>query len=259
MRMRISVLAVLAALLLPALASAQSTPYRVDLIIFLNQATPNGAPDELSAPLNDFALPDNTLELDDPAGLGVAGIRLLPDAQFGLPEPWQRMRNARAFLPIERHSWIQRDLGRNSAPHLHLRNNRQLQVLLQPEAVDDATPERTQQITLEPAANSFVFGPDREPADELVAEEPISLYQLDGTARLYSRRYLHLALDLRWTQMNDGSAARSGELLPESALRSFHLSETRRVRRNQLHYFDHPRFGVLARVTRVEPNNDSNN
>lgn len=256
MAMRISVLAVLAALLMPAHATAQSTPYRVDLIIFLNQATPNGAPDELSAPLKDFALPENTVELDDPAGLGVAGIRLLPDAQFGLPEPWQRMRNARAFLPIERHSWIQRDLGRNSAPHLHLRNNRQLQVLLQPEAVED---EVAPEPVSEPDTNSFVFGPERYAAEELVAEEPISLYQLDGTVRLYSRRYLHLALDLRWTQLDDGGAASSGELLPESVLRSFRLNETRRMRRNQLHYFDHPRFGVLARVTRVKSKDDRDN
>ena len=65
MRMRISVLAVLAALLLPAVAPAQATPYRVDLIIFLNQASPNGAPGELSAPIADFALPQGTLDLDD--------------------------------------------------------------------------------------------------------------------------------------------------------------------------------------------------
>ena len=242
----------LAALVLPATATAQSSPYRVDLIIFLNQATPNGAPGELSAPLGDFALPESTLDLSDPAALGVAGVRLLPDAQFGLPQEWQRMRNARAFLPIERHGWLQRNLSRSSAPALRLRNNRLLKVLPSVEqadpleaATDSAQPQSDQPV-------SFVFGDDLALTETDLAE-PISVYQLDGTVRLYSRRFLHLALDLRWTQLADGGAATGGSLLPESELRSFRLLETRRMRRNQLHYFDHPRFGVLARVTRPDP------
>lgn len=240
----------LAVLTLPVAAVAQSSPYRVDLIVFLNQATPNGAPDELSAPLDDFALPEATVELDDAAALGVAGVRLLPDAQFGLPEAWQRMRNARAFLPIERHAWTQRDLRPASAAHLRLRNNRLLQVLLQPEREELIGSEAMGD---EPEQTSFVFGPARDVEPTVMSfEEPIALYQLDGTVQLYQRRFLHLALDLRWTQMDDGSAARSGGLLPETALRSFRLTETRRMRRGQLHYFDHPRFGVLARVVRAD-------
>lgn len=256
MRMRISVLAVLAALLLPAVAPAQATPYRVDLIIFLNQASPNGAPGELSAPIADFALPQGTLDLDDTAGLGVAGVRLLPDAQFGLPQAWQRMRNARAFLPIERHAWTQRNLGRNTAPHLRLRNNRLLQVLPQLNEMNPAPEPSPQDDPMQSETQRFVFG-DGPTLTAVESAEPISLYQLDGTARLYSRRYLHLTLDLRWTQLAEGGAASSGELLPESALRSFRLNETRRMRRDQLHYFDHPRFGVLARVVRVAQAADS--
>ena len=252
--MRLLIFAILAAIL-PLPANAQSTPYRVDLIIFLNQATPNGAPGELSAPLSDFELPENLLELDDAAALGVAGVRLLPDAQFGLPQAWQRMRNARAFLPIERHAWVQRNLNQNTAPHLRLRNNRLLQVIIEPDPID-VEPD-----LIEPAApetsQRFVFGDGAgTPYDDIENTEPLTLYQLDGTARLYSRRYLHLELDLRWTQSANGDAARSGELLPESTLRSFRLNETRRMRRDQLHYFDHPRFGVLARVSRVEPEAD---
>jgi hypothetical protein len=36
-----------------------------------------------------------------------------------------------------------------------------------------------------------------------------------------------------------GTAARS----------AYRLSERRRIRSGELHYFDHPRFGVIARVT----------
>jgi hypothetical protein len=37
------------------------------------------------------------------------------------------------------------------------------------------------------------------------------------------------------------------------------LSATRNVRRDELHYFDHPAFGVLVRVTRLPVPDDAGN
>jgi hypothetical protein len=58
-------------------------------------------------------------------------------------------------------------------------------------------------------------------------------YELDGSLTLIRERYLHLAIDLELTS-------------PGSVYR---LDETRRMRSGELHYFDNPRFGVIARVT----------
>ena len=248
---------------------AQADRYRVDMIVFLNQATPNGAPGERSAPLRDFAIDAAAASLSDAAALGVNGVRRLADSEFGLDQAWQRMRTARAFLPIQRLSWVQAAPSPANAPLLRLHDERLLDVLPsrprstqrlvegeQPDpstaapGTDTSASPGYRQATDETGRSSFIFGDAPDPVE---LGEPISLYQLDGTVQLYSRRYLHLALDLRWTQLIDGGTAPAGELLPETTLRSFRLQESRRMRRGQLHYFDHPRFGVLVEVNRLEP------
>jgi hypothetical protein len=60
-----------------------------------------------------------------------------------------------------------------------------------------------------------------------------SNYELNGSITLIRERYLHLAVDLALTS-------------PGSVYR---LDETRRMRSGELHYFDNPRLGVIARVT----------
>jgi len=57
--------------------------------------------------------------------------------------------------------------------------------------------------------------------------------QLDGSITLIRERYLHLAVDL-------GLGSQGAR---------YRLDETRRIRSGELHYFDSPRLGVIARVT----------
>ncbi len=59
-------------------------------------------------------------------------------------------------------------------------------------------------------------------------------YTVSGTARLVLEQRLRLDVDLEMTG-DDGP---------------FYLSDGRPLRRGDLHYFDHPRFGVIAVVTR---------
>jgi hypothetical protein len=61
---------------------------------------------------------------------------------------------------------------------------------------------------------------------------------LEGSLALASGRFLHLALDLS---------------LPAPGGASYRLEQWRRVRSGETHYFDHPRLGVIAHVTRLEP------
>ena len=58
-----------------------------------------------------------------------------------------------------------------------------------------------------------------------------------GLASLREDRFVHLTLDLRLPDGED-----SGEV--------FRLSERRRLLLGELHYFDHPRFGAVARLFR---------
>lgn len=60
---------------------------------------------------------------------------------------------------------------------------------------------------------------------------------LDGTVSLSVSQFPHLAVDLVFLDKDTG--------LPVQ------LRETRRMRSGELHYLDHPRFGVLAQVVAV--------
>jgi hypothetical protein len=58
--------------------------------------------------------------------------------------------------------------------------------------------------------------------------------ELDGTVTLVRERFLHLDVDLVLQS-------------------SYSLDEKRRMRSGELHYFDHPMFGVIAEVNPYEP------
>ena len=87
---------------------------------------------------------------------------------------------------------------------------------------------------------------------------------LDGFARFYVSRFLHLELELVFsdgttTTVPDPSfkatAAEPGLEAPAAPLVTrpllFVIKEQRRIKTLENYYFDHPRFGVIARVTPV--------
>ena len=66
----------------------------------------------------------------------------------------------------------------------------------------------------------------------------------------------------RWVFCPDGTAAAAttpeplGNELREFALATrYRLTTERQTRSGELHYFDHPAFGVLVKVTPVQPTN----
>jgi hypothetical protein len=73
---------------------------------------------------------------------------------------------------------------------------------------------------------------------------------VEGTITLIRERYLHLDMDLLlMTTRNNGAVVYSDS---PNSVPAFRLSEKRRIRSSELHYFDHPRFGAIARVTPYE-------
>ena len=65
--------------------------------------------------------------------------------------------------------------------------------------------------------------------------------EVRGTVRLYLSRFLHLETHLLYSSPD----ALGGT--------PFELIESRRMRSGELHYFDHPVFGMLVRVTPYQP------
>jgi hypothetical protein len=74
-----------------------------------------------------------------------------------------------------------------------------------------------------------------------------------GTVRVHLSRFLHITLDLTYqAQAAVAASAGAADGLEEIALApQYRLTTTRSARSNELHYFDHPAFGVLVRVTPV--------
>jgi len=74
---------------------------------------------------------------------------------------------------------------------------------------------------------------------------------LDGTLTLYLSRFLHLVVDLELDAPDDPYVDAARFDSPVGPVR-FRINENRILRSGELRYFDHPKFGVLAKVTRVE-------
>ena len=121
--------------------------------------------------------------------------------------------------------------------------------------------------------------------DEEVEARPLSSFVtppkgLEGDFKLYLSRYLHLAVKLQLDEafrdgLKDGETLEDedpedeaeeflirssfddgfydfGDEAPVSYPVHYRIDEDRIFRNGELRYFDHPKFGVLARITRVE-------
>ena len=70
---------------------------------------------------------------------------------------------------------------------------------------------------------------------------------IEGIIKLIRERYLHLDVNLHLMSAADGTEVMFSD--SPNSKPAFELIETRRINSNVLHYFDHPRFGLIARVT----------
>ena len=96
--------------------------------------------------------------------------------------------------------------------------------------------------------------------------------ELDGSFTLYLSRYLHLVVDLSLEHSSyaggsiviydsvagfgDSRSSASNDAMEPAPVR-YRITEDRIFKSGDLRYFDHPKFGVLAKITRVvEPELD---
>lgn len=83
---------------------------------------------------------------------------------------------------------------------------------------------------------------------------------LSGSFTLYLARYLHLVVDLEMdgspeeigVQFDDEPAYSLTDISPPVGPVHYRIQEDRIVKNGEIRYFDHPKFGVVAKVTRVE-------
>ena len=73
--------------------------------------------------------------------------------------------------------------------------------------------------------------------------------ELEGTIRFFMSRHLHLDVNLLLRE----TVAAAGS---DPATNVYQISEQRKIKTQETHYFDHPRLGVLVRVIPVEKDKD---
>ena len=140
---------------------------------------------------------------------------------------------SRDYRPLLHVAWQQPGLDSRNTRAIHLDNTQ----------FEEKPPEQTEP---EPG----------EGWDEPEYTAPVKIY--DGIFRLRKSRYLHVDVDFAYFPESmelpiPGSPEGStGNDRPSAGY--VRLTESRRIKTKELHYFDHPLFGLIVQVNRIEFN-----
>ncbi len=221
-----ALLASLSALcILPAKAESVSPRYQVEVLVFQHLRDAS-RPIKEAFPLHPV-LPTLTHALTLAEGGPDAGIndyQLLPSSTFSLSEEDKSLRKSKYYRVLVHLAWQQPISSRRSA---------------KPVLIDGTLAH--QPFLLQ---NRDPFALYAEGLQEDLPVEGTKNWTLKGTLTLSKSRYLHLQSNLL-LHLNADAVSHKDEL------QDFRLIEKRRIRSKELHYVDHPRFGLLVRVTKV--------
>lgn len=177
-------------------------------------------------------------------------FRQLPDESLTLTEIAASLNASSHYVPILHIAWRQPVPAKAEATRIYLHSNiGQLdsEAPIELASIDELI---TPQDLLEPPMLLATPG-----APEDVPGSTAMLSRLDGTLTLYLGRYLHLEADLLYRNQtepmepNTFFVSLDAEEQPQTL---FRMHQTRRMRSDELHYFDHPMFGMLAQFTPYE-------
>jgi len=197
----------------PRVAVRSAAPLQGDLPFAIDMP----AAGEAGAPFE----PQVDEELEEIPSYERAGIVMLDPGEYQLDGIYEKLQRLDAYRPLLHSGWIQSTLAKEESSPLRLRR---------------------------------------------IGDPPL---RLNGTVTLYLGRYLHLAVDLSLERkVAQRMTATRGRLGYDGDKRSraasnfdprfitpstfYRIQEDRIVRNNELRYYDHPKFGVLAKITRIE-------
>ena len=162
----------------------------------------------------------------------------LPSAELKLGGVQRVLKLSSEYRPLMHIAWQQPALRADSARPVHL------QQYEESELVDD--------IETEPEnIESLLNGVGDESANYEVPE-----LLFDGTIKLRSSKFLHADVDFAFfpvdlSNYEDHNSSEGGLYVRQEA-DYVRLTESRKIRLNEIHYFDHPHFGVILRVSRLK-------
>jgi hypothetical protein len=84
-------------------------------------------------------------------------------------------------------------------------------------------------------------------------EQEVKIKGFDGTVTVSLSRYLHLKTDITYYNPEVYLAEQIAQQnIDVPNIEHFRLVESRRMRSKEIHYLDHPYFGIIALITRYE-------
>lgn len=226
-----TLLCCLSLLCLPALAEAQAW-YQIEVIIF-DRLTPDAGGEQWRD--TPFILPEDPVDpraVEAPAeALQPTPYRLLPPARHRLGGIHDFFRRMAEYQPLLHLSWQQPAATGRQARHVRLRH---------PAPADATAPATAEPMFIE----------------QLIRSRP----EIDGAIRIRGGFYLHADIDLsRFRVIPPANKILPVPPVDEAAgpeatqKTRLELKETRRIKLNEIHYFDHPMYGVILQVSRLNP------
>ena len=164
----------------------------------------------------------------------------LPSAELKLGGIQRVLKLSSEYRPLMHIAWQQPALRADSARPVHLQQYEDSSTLKHSEAIQE--PEDIESLI-------------NQSSDELdIYEVPELIF--DGTIKLRSSKFLHADIDFAFFPVDLGEdsvsqATDDGHFVLQEA-DYVRLTESRKIRLNEIHYFDHPYFGVILRVSRLK-------
>jgi|GEM_PF-897869 len=193
------------------------------------------------------------------AAAHLAPYMMLSDDHNRLDQVYHILTISGAYRPLYHASWQQPGLDGDHARYVHIEVMRGGQGGEDPPAGQQAVPTENGTGTADTAQE------EGAPADNTAAAgNAAPSYQppqpaVDAMLRVRANHFLHIDLDAAYFPKDpsilQSSTAADGETSSWQHADYVRLQESRRVRLKELHYFDHPLFGVIVQVTRLDQDN----
>jgi hypothetical protein len=220
-------------------------------------------PPRAAANAADPTLPPPNQAIPQVTVLELPFVRLPPE-ELQLTQVHQQLRRSRGYRPLMHLAWRQPALNRNDAVSVVIRSPNAKALTVSPAALAEPIEDRDRANEATPTTLQRM---QRFRTDTASAVTEVAPWE--GTARLWVARYLHLDVDLVYrrlgkVEVHQGNtpATTGTDELPATGpapatvrevLQEFRMQQTRRMRSRELHFFDHPAFGLLVSVVPYTP------
>lgn len=176
-------------------------------------------------------------------------FRLLPDDAQQLRGVVVRLDHADGYRVLFHTAWRQPAYSPDKAVPVHIDDDPYGTQAAMLRSMDQAAGPDAGADPSSPAAP----GGGDDQADTL----PPSIWRINGLIEVTQSRYLHLRADLVYqvqTPPETGTGAAPDEAAGEdtAVVHTYRMEQSRRILNDKLYYFDHPEFGLVARVTPYE-------